>query len=150
MNAIATATPSVGAVEIELGLVNNLTTLSNPNKIVLTFSDHLLNQIAKIQAGLLAMDIGYAEVTIPLPDDLQMFEDGEEWIQDDKESGEGDFEPSITWLKVQKDSLAIEIWDEHADDELHGQVNINDVPGLVDELARRASAAVQALCARLS
>lgn len=149
MNAIATATPTVGAVEIELGLVNS-STLSNPDKIVLTFSDHLLTQLAKIQAGLLAMNIGHAEVTIPLPDDLQMFEGGEEWIQDDKESGDGSFEPSSTWLKVQKNSLAIEIWDEHADDELHGQVNINDVPGLADELARRAAAAVRALSARLT
>lgn len=149
MNATDISQASVAPAAIELSLVNS-STQANPDKVILVFTDSLLSQIAKIQAGLLAMDLGYTEVTVPLPDDLQMLEEGDPWIQEERDSSEGDFEPSSVWLHVQKDCLAIEIWDEHADDELHGSVNINDIPGLADELARRAPAATQALLARLS
>ena len=121
------------SVDVELGHVH-VTTLSNPDMIRLVFTPEMIKQIATAQLGLQAMGFLFAEVTISLPDDLPLFEEGQLWIQEEKVPGAGDFNPSSTWLQIQTTSLGIEIWDDYGDDELHGQFNIDDVPGLSDAI----------------
>ncbi|WP_041930384.1 hypothetical protein [Methylibium petroleiphilum] len=151
MNATVETPITAGdiSVDIELDHVHQSVN-SNPDKIRLVLRPHLIAQIAKIQAGLLAMDLGYSEVTIPLPDDLQMFEDGEEWIEEEKDPATGDFNASSTWLHVQHNTLSVEIWDEHGDDELHGNVLISSIPGLTEALLAAKEQAHKDLIARLS
>lgn len=150
MNATIESPSTTGeiSVDIELGHVNQSVS-SSPDMIRLVLRSHLITQIAMIQASLVAMNLGLAEVTIPLPDDLQMFEDGEKWIEDEKDPAIGDFNASSTWLRVQKNSLAIEIWDKHGDDELHGNVEITSVPGLTEALLAAKEQARKKLIARL-
>lgn len=151
MNATVETPLTAGdiSVDIELGHVHQSVN-SSPDKIRLVLRQHLITRIAKIQAGLLAMDLGYSEVTVPLPDDLQMFEDGEEWIEEEKDPATGDFNASSTWLHVRHNCLAIEIWDKHGDDELHGNVLIDNIPGLTEALLAAKEQAHKALTARLS
>lgn len=145
---MTTPTTNPMTVDIELNIVNS-STFANPDKVRLVFDETLVKRIAVAQLGLQAMDFPFAEVTIPLPDDLKLFEEDEEWIQEERDSSKGDFEPSSTWLKISTTSLAIEIWDEHADDELHGAVEIVDIPGLSESIEAAKLAAIGEFGARL-
>ena len=115
----------------------------------MVFTDELIDRIATAQLGIKAMNFHHAEVTIDLPDDLDLFEDGKLWIQEEKEPGEGDFDPSSIWLKIQVNDLHIEIWDEHADDELHAQIDINAVPGLRELIDAAKKKLIGAMIGRL-
>ncbi|MBG6083087.1 hypothetical protein [Rubrivivax gelatinosus] len=130
MNATTTSQLSV---DLELGDVS-CGPLSHPDKMTLVFSSEIIKRIAVAQLGIQAMGFHHAEVIIDLPDDLPLFEGDEPWIQDERDAGAGDFEPSSAWLKIQQTSLAVEIWDKHGDAELHSTFNIDWVPGLPEAI----------------
>jgi hypothetical protein len=120
-----------------------------PDGIKVVFHDALLRQVSAALIGFDAMNLGYAEITLSLADDLDMFQDGAPWGPEEESAALGVFEASSTWLKIQKDCLTVEIWEENADDTLIGTESISNVPGLVEALARIRSEVAAEMANRL-
>lgn len=112
--------------------------MSCPDMVRITFHPNLVSEIARAIVGLKCMDLGYSNVTISIGDSQDLYLAGEPWCQSQEESNSGDFDVSSVWLHVYAETIAIELWDEHSDSELHGNLQIADVPGL-SELIRQAS-----------
>lgn len=137
--------------DFELSVTNAEGVLSHPDSIRVEFTPSVVSKIARALAAIHAMDAGFVtEVVLDFNDNCDLFEEGEPWIQDDKDPGAGDFDPSSFWLKIQEGSVNIEVWDEHGGAELNGGDQIENIPGLAEALENAKADAYAALRARLA
>jgi hypothetical protein len=137
--------------DFELNISNPQGVLSHPDTIRVEFTPDVIASIARAQAALHAMEVGFVtEVVFDFHDNCPLFEEGESWIQEEKEPGAGDFDPSSFWLMVQSDIIGIKVWDEHDEAALEGDELIANIPGLPEALENAKADAYAALRARLA
>jgi len=123
----------------------------SPDTMKITLTAHMLHTIAVALGAIAAMGVGLAEIVLPFDAEIELFTGDEPYDASDEDaSARGMFVPSSAWLQIQANTLAVEVWEEHDDDTLNGNVTLTDHPEVMDALRALRPDVVGAMLKRLA